>query len=50
MPPLGRTLTTILILDKIARIWAKMGAGEVDIVVSVEDFQYYWKRAEEKTA
>ena len=27
-----------------------MGEGEVDIVVSIEDFQHYWKRAEEKTA
>ena len=40
----------ILILDKISRIWRKMGTDEVDIVVSVEDFQYYWKRAKEKTA
>ena len=37
LPP-GTMPTTVLILDEIARIWAKMGAGEVDIVVSVEDF------------
>ena len=50
VPPPGTMPITILILDEIARIWAKMGAGEVDIVVSVEDFQHYWKRSEEKTA
>ena len=50
LPPPGTTPTTIIILDEIARIWAKMGEGEVDIVVSVEDFQHYWKRAKEKTA
>ena len=48
VPPPGTTPFTILILDEIARIRAKMGAGEVDMMVSVEDFQYYWKRAEDK--
>ena len=28
----------------------KDGSGEVYIVVSMEDFQHYWKRAKEKTA
>jgi len=27
-----------------------MEGGEVDIVVSVEDFQHYWQQAKEKTA
>ena len=50
MPPPGTTPTTMLILDEMARIWAKIGIGGVDIVVSVEDFQYYWKRANEKNS
>ena len=50
MLPLGTTPATIIILDEIARIWAKIGESDLDIVVSVEDFQHYWKRAEEKTA
>ena len=50
VPPPGTTLTTIIILKEIARIWATMGAGEVEIEVSFEGFQYYWKRAREKTA
>ena len=28
----------------------EMGAGEVNIVVSVKDSQHYWKRANKKTA
>ena len=50
VPPLGTTPTTKIIPEEITRIWAKMGAGEVEIAVSFKDFQYYWKRAKEKTA
>ena len=50
VPPPGTTPTTVIILDEIARIWAQMEGGEVDIVVSVKDFQHYWQRAKEKTA
>ena len=49
LPPVT-TLTTIIILEEITRIWAPMEGGKVDIVVSVEDFQHYWQRAKEKTA
>ena len=41
---------TLILLEEIARIWKKMGEGEVSIVISPEDFQYYWKRAKERTA
>ena len=50
MPPPETSLTTIVILKEIVRIWAQMEGGEVNIVVSVEDFQHYWRRAKEKTA
>ena len=40
--PPGTSPTTVIILEEIARIWAQMEGGEVDIVVSVEDFQHYW--------
>ena len=33
-----------------ARIWKKMKSGEVDIVVTMEDFQYYWRKAKERTS
>ena len=50
VPPPGTTPTTMVILEEIARIWAKMGAGKVEITVSFEDFQYYWNRAKEKNS
>ena len=50
VPPPGTTPTTMVILEEIARIWAKMGAGKVEITVSFEDFQYYWKRSKEKNS
>ena len=42
VPPPGTTPNTIIILEEIAWIWAQMEGGEVDMVVSVEDFQHYW--------
>ena len=50
MPPPVMTPITMIILEEIARIWAKIGTGKVEIEVSLEDFQYYWKRANERTA
>ena len=50
MSPPGTTPTTMIILEGISRIWAKIGMGEMEIKVSREDFQYYWKRVKEKTA
>ena len=41
-------MSTIIIMEEVSRIWKKMGNGEVNIVISQEDFQYYWKRAKEK--
>ena len=50
VPPPGTHPPTVILLEEIARIWEKMGEGEVDIVISKEDFQYYWRRAKEKTS
>ena len=47
-PPPDTDPATVIILQEIARIWAKMGTGEVNITVSTEDFQYYWKRVKER--
>ena len=49
-PPEDADGPTLILLEEIARIWKKMGDGEVNIVISQEDFQYYWKRARERTA
>ena len=47
-PPTGTDPATKLLLEEIARIWTKIGDGEVSVVVSRDDFQYYWKRVKEK--
>ena len=39
IPPPDTYPTTVIILQEIAHIWAKMGTGEVNIMVSPEDFQ-----------
>ena len=33
-----------------ARIWKEMEAGRVDIVVTADNFRYYWKKAKEHTS
>ena len=40
----------LLLFDEIAIIWHRMEQGEVDIVVTADNFQHYWKRAKERTA
>ena len=50
IPPKGTDPATIIILNKIARIWKLMGDGEVSIIIAKEDFQHYWKRVKERTA
>eukprot|EP00986_Skeletonema_menzelii_P020518 scaffold31443_cov531-Skeletonema_menzelii.AAC.1 len=47
-PPAGTDAATIILLEEIARIWEKVGEGEVNIVVTQEDYQYYWRRVKEK--
>ena len=47
IPPPDTDPATIIILEEIARIWSRMGTGEVNITISVEDFQYYWRRVKE---
>ena len=49
-PPPLTPPTTILILEEVAKIWKKMADREVDIVVTRDDFQYYWRRKREKTS
>ena len=49
VPPPGTDRPTMILLEEITRIWDKMGAGEVNIVISKEDFQHYWKHAKEHT-
>ena len=42
-PPEGTDGPTCMILEEIARIWKRSEAGEVDIVITQDDFQHYWK-------
>ena len=50
IPPPGTDGPTIIILEEIARIWKKMGDGEVNVVITREDYQHYWKRVKERIA
>ena len=50
VPPPGTAASTTIILDEIGRIWKEMGKGEAEIVVSQDDFQYYWKTVRERMA
>ena len=38
------------ILKEMAEIWKLIGKGEVDIIITKDDFQHFWKRAKERTA
>ena len=38
------------ILKEIANIWKLLGDGKVDIIITKEDFQHFWKRANERTS
>ena len=38
------------ILKEIAEIWKMVGNGKVDIFITKEDFQHFWKRAKERTS
>ena len=49
IPPKGTDPATLIILNEIARIYKLMGEDEVSIIVTKEDFQYYWKRVKERT-
>ena len=49
-PPPDTDQRTILVLNEIAAIWKKIGDGEISIVISQEDYQYYWKRVKERTS
>ena len=48
--PTGTHPATVIILNKIVRIWRLMGDGEVSIIITKEDFQYYLRRVKERTA
>ena len=49
-PPDGTDGPTLLLLDEIARIWSEMEEGNVNIVVTKDDFQHFWKRMNERTS
>ena len=42
--------TTLLLLQEMANILQLMKDGKVDIVVTVDDFKHYWRRAKERTS
>ena len=50
VPSPSMATSTIIILEEIARILEKMSTGGVNMVISQEDHEYYWKRAKERTA
>ncbi|KAL7459566.1 hypothetical protein ACHAWC_011573 [Mediolabrus comicus] len=50
IPPIDTPPWTIVLLEEIARIWQKMGEGEVSIAVSQEDYQYCWRKVKERTS
>ena len=39
---------TRLLFEEVARVYAEMGPDELATYVTVEDYQYYWKRANER--
>lgn len=47
-PPPDSDARTVVLLKEIARIWQKIGEGEVSIAISQEDYQHYWRRVKEK--
>ena len=47
--PTGTHPATVIILNKIVRIWRLMGDGEVSIIITKEDFQHDWRRVKERT-
>eukprot|EP00985_Skeletonema_marinoi_P002194 scaffold888_cov159-Skeletonema_marinoi.AAC.1 len=49
-PPTDADGPTLIILEEITRIWQLMGDGEVNIVITQEDYQYYWRKVKESTS
>ena len=50
VPPPGTDGPTLVILEEISRIWKKLGDGEVELTVTQEDYQHYWRRVKERIA
>ena len=48
--PAGTDGATLLLFHEISNIWKSMKDGKVNVVITKEDFQYFWKRAKERTA
>lgn len=48
--PAGTDGATLLLFHEISNIWKSMKDGKVDIVITKDDFKYFWKRAKERTA
>ena len=48
--PEGTDQPTLTLFKEMSHIWKLMKDGEVDIVITEEDFRHYWRRARERTA
>ena len=48
--PEGTDQSTLTLFKEMSHIWKLMKDGEVDIVITEEDFRHYWRRARERTA
>ena len=48
MPPPDTEPATLIIPKEIAHIWERMGAGEINITVSAEVFQHYWRQVKDR--
>ena len=43
--PEGTDQPTLTLFKEMSHIWQLMKDGEVDIVITEEDFRHYWRRA-----
>ena len=50
VPPEGTYEPTLIILKEIGRSWKKVQNGNVDVVISQDNFQHYWRQAKERTS
>ena len=50
VPPPDMDEATLLILEEIANVGMQIQVGAVTIIVTPEDFKYYWQRVNERTS
>ena len=48
--PEGTDEPTKELFKEMAHLWKMMQGGEVDIVITVDNFQHYWRRMKERKA